>query len=179
MAYSSWIAALAGSAMLASSLPASAQVVRFDPSLTRSASPLMTDVQFRHGGGGVRRLPGNVFGRGGHFGHRGGFGGRRFGYGGGYHHGWRGGRGAAIGAGVAGLAAGALIGGALASGPAYGYGAPGYVVDPNYAAYPGPVYAAPPATAGDASAYCAQRFKSYDPASGTYLGYDGQRHPCP
>ena len=32
---------------------------------------------------------------------------------------------------------------------------------------------------GDATAYCAQRFKSYDPASGTYLGYDGQRHPCP
>jgi hypothetical protein len=24
-----------------------------------------------------------------------------------------------------------------------------------------------------------QRFRSYDPASGTYLGYDGQRHPCP
>jgi hypothetical protein len=24
-----------------------------------------------------------------------------------------------------------------------------------------------------------QRYKSYDPASGTYLGYDGQRHPCP
>jgi BA14K-like protein len=30
---------------------------------------------------------------------------------------------------------------------------------------------------GDAS-YCAQRYRSYDPASGTYLGYDGQRHPC-
>lgn len=28
-------------------------------------------------------------------------------------------------------------------------------------------------------AYCEQRFRSYDPASGTYLGYDGQRHPCP
>jgi hypothetical protein len=28
-------------------------------------------------------------------------------------------------------------------------------------------------------AYCSQRFRSYDPASGTYLGYDGQRHPCP
>jgi len=28
------------------------------------------------------------------------------------------------------------------------------------------------------SAAC-ERFKSYDPASGTYLGYDGQRHPCP
>ena len=29
------------------------------------------------------------------------------------------------------------------------------------------------------NAYCAQRFRSYDPASGTYLGYDGRRHPCP
>jgi hypothetical protein len=28
-------------------------------------------------------------------------------------------------------------------------------------------------------AYCSQRFRSYDPASGTYLGYDGYRHPCP
>src|SRR5665213_2159182 len=27
-------------------------------------------------------------------------------------------------------------------------------------------------------AYCAQRYKSWDPASGTYLGYDGLRHPC-
>jgi hypothetical protein len=26
---------------------------------------------------------------------------------------------------------------------------------------------------------CAQRFHSYDPATGTYLGFDGQRHPCP
>jgi hypothetical protein len=25
---------------------------------------------------------------------------------------------------------------------------------------------------------CAQRFKSYDPASGTYRGYDGKRHAC-
>jgi hypothetical protein len=28
-------------------------------------------------------------------------------------------------------------------------------------------------------AYCMQRYRSYDPASGTYLGYDGLRHPCP
>ncbi len=28
-------------------------------------------------------------------------------------------------------------------------------------------------------AYCMQTYKSYDPQSGTYLGYDGQRHPCP
>lgn len=32
--------------------------------------------------------------------------------------------------------------------------------------------------------YCINRFKSYDanprsPTYGTYLGYDGQRHPCP
>jgi hypothetical protein len=27
--------------------------------------------------------------------------------------------------------------------------------------------------------YCAQRFRSYDPQSMTYLGYDGLRHPCP
>jgi hypothetical protein len=26
--------------------------------------------------------------------------------------------------------------------------------------------------------YCMQRYKSYDPNSGTYLGYDGMRHPC-
>jgi len=31
----------------------------------------------------------------------------------------------------------------------------------------------------DSSAYCAQRFQSYDPSTGTYLGYDGLRHPCP
>lgn len=31
----------------------------------------------------------------------------------------------------------------------------------------------------DAVSYCMQRFRSYDPRSGTYLGYDGLRHPCP
>jgi hypothetical protein len=25
---------------------------------------------------------------------------------------------------------------------------------------------------------CAPRYHSYDPGSGTFLGYDGQRHPC-
>ena len=28
-------------------------------------------------------------------------------------------------------------------------------------------------------AYCARRFRSYDAASGSYLGYDGRRHACP
>jgi hypothetical protein len=27
-------------------------------------------------------------------------------------------------------------------------------------------------------ASCAQRYRSYDPASGTFLGYDGRRHEC-
>lgn len=39
-------------------------------------------------------------------------------------------------------------------------------------------YAAAPAY-DSAVAYCIGRFKSYDPARGTYLGYDGKRHRCP
>ncbi|MEI9803208.1 MAG: BA14K family protein [Pseudolabrys sp.] len=27
--------------------------------------------------------------------------------------------------------------------------------------------------------YCAQRYRSYDPGSMTYLGNDGRRHSCP
>jgi BA14K-like protein len=74
------------------------------------------------------------------------------------HHGY-----SPWGAGIAGFAAGALIGGALAPRP-YGY----YYGEPAYAYAP-----------DDAEAYCEQRFRSYDPRSGTYLGYDGRRHPCP
>jgi BA14K-like protein len=99
--------------------------------------------------------------------------------------------GLAVGAAAAGVATGA----AIAAG-GYGYSDPyygdNYAYDPNY----GDSYAydngatfdagiplatfnqpAPAAVTGDAS-YCAQRYRSYDPASGTYLGYDGQRHPC-
>jgi hypothetical protein len=32
---------------------------------------------------------------------------------------------------------------------------------------------------GGAVGYCMRRFRSYDPRSGTYLGFDGLRHPCP
>jgi hypothetical protein len=99
------------------------------------------------------------------FGHRGGWG--HHGGGWGHHGGWNHRRG---GWGVgAGLAAGALIGGALAARPYYGSGY--YDDDAGY-------YAAVPGGDRD-DAYCSQRFKSYDPASGTYLGYDGLRHPCP
>ena len=30
----------------------------------------------------------------------------------------------------------------------------------------------------EAGGSCAQRFHSFDPSTGTYLGRDGQRHPC-
>jgi hypothetical protein len=101
--------------------------------------------------------------------------------GGGWHGGgWHGGGGGFW----PGAVAGAVVGGAIAAnsyyGPGYGYYGygPGYY-DDSYGYYDG---GAPDAVAvapgGDAS-YCAQRYKSYDPASGTFLGYDGQRHPCP
>lgn len=68
------------------------------------------------------------------------------------------------GGGWGGFAAGAILGGMLAA--------------PYYA--PGPYnYPAPGYYEGDAVRYCMQRFRSYDPSSGTYLGYDGYRHPCP
>lgn len=70
-------------------------------------------------------------------------------------------RGDALAAGALGLAAGAIIGGALAQQQAQA-AAPTYVA-PNQSAV----------------AYCMRRFRSYDPRSGTYLGYDGLRHPCP
>jgi hypothetical protein len=31
----------------------------------------------------------------------------------------------------------------------------------------------------DAIEYCMERYRSYDPESMTYMGFDGERHPCP
>ena len=82
--------------------------------------------------------------------------------------------------------------------PGYAY-APGYTYDtysydPGYAYSPGYTYNQGYTnqgytnqgylnqgytTGGRDDAYCTQRYRSYDPASGTYLGYDGIRHPCP
>ena len=100
---------------------------------------------------------------------------------------WRGrgwGRGWGWGLG-GGLAAGAIIGGALAAPYYYGggyYGGPYYYGGgPHYAA---PAYEVEPGYyeeggGGGGVEYCMRRFRSYDPRSGTYIGYDGQRHPCP
>ena len=90
----------------------------------------------------------------------GGYGGGYGGYGGGYGYGYGA---AALGLGLLG---GAIIGSQYPySDSGYGYGAE-YNVDPQN-------------EGGDSPTYCASRFRSYDPASGTYLGYDGLRHPCP
>ncbi|WP_262297284.1 BA14K family protein [Microvirga sesbaniae] len=109
-------------------------------------------VQYRrYYGGGPRYAERRYYGgRRGYYGPRYGYYGPRY---------YRRDYGSAAAAGAIGLATGAIIGGAIAQSQAQA----------------APTYVAP----GGGSAYCAQRFKSYDPASGTYLGYDGLRHPCP
>src|SRR5438477_529350 len=83
----------------------------------------------------------------------------------------------------------AVGGGALASSyPYYGYGSDyydtgyydtgyydtGYYDDPGFYGDAAVVAAVPAPVGGDdAVAYCMQTYQSYDPASGTYLGYDG------
>jgi hypothetical protein len=70
--------------------------------------------------------------------------------------------GAAVAAGVAGVAAGALIAGAIA----------------NQAAAQ-PALPAPPGTVSPSvAAYCAKKFRSYDPMTGTYLSSNGMRLVC-
>ncbi|HZP78877.1 MAG TPA: BA14K family protein [Pseudolabrys sp.] len=86
---------------------------------------------------------------------------------------WRGHRGSGgVGAGIAaGILGGLILGGIAASQGPYYYG-PGYYYGPPPGYYYGPGYA------GDWMAYCASRYRSFDPASGTYVGYDGRRHYC-
>ena len=97
--------------------------------------------------------------------------------GGGYAGGYRGG-GAGL---IPGVVAGAVIGGAIAAAP-YGYGGPGYYApgyyDDQYVD-DGAAAVAPAPGGDDGAAYCMQTYRSYDPRSGTYIGFDGQRHPCP
>ena len=76
---------------------------------------------------------------------------------------------------IGGIAAGAIIGGAIANANRPYY-APGYYEPAPVYAPPPRVYAAPP---GDAVAYCMQRYRSYRPETGTFIGYDGIERPCP
>jgi hypothetical protein len=95
-------------------------------------------------------------------------GGRHMGGGwrGGHHHHHRGG----------GFFPGFVAGSAIGIGSAF---ASPYYYDDSYGYYDdSPAVEVVPA-GGDDVAYCQQRYRSYDVASGTYLGYDGLRHPCP
>src|SRR5450755_4781363 len=142
------------------------------------------------GGGGVRMgggappmgaAPGPRVSGGGGVAMGGGAPGPRFsggGGGGGYRGGYDGGRRHDHGGGglFPGAVAGALVGGAIASQGYYGPGySPGYY-DDQY--YDDSAVAVAPA-GDDGVAYCMQTYRSYDPQSGTYLGNDGYRHPCP
>lgn len=114
--------------------------------LAPAAGNLVEQVQYRRYGYGPR------------YGYRGGYYGPRYRYN----------RGAAIGAGIAAGAVGALAAGALlAPGPVYAAPAP---------VYPAPAYVTPDA---DAIAYCSRRFRTYDPSTGTYIGNGGVVRACP
>ncbi|MCX8996558.1 BA14K family protein [Rhizobiaceae bacterium BDR2-2] len=110
-------------------------------------------------------------------------------------------RGEAAALGVIGLATGLIVGSAIANGrqndaPVYD----AYPVDPYRHAPPPPAYydadrdyypETPRRYNAQASRvqalepwsrgwydYCADRYRSFDPSSGTYVGYDGNRHFC-
>ncbi|ABE62879.1 conserved hypothetical protein [Nitrobacter hamburgensis X14] len=129
-----------------------------------------------HGGGGHIGRGG---GGGGHISRGGGFGGggRHMAgggwHGGGHHGGWRGGH-------------HHRHSGGFYTGfyPGFGFGvgsafASPYYYDDSYGYYDDSPTVEVVPSSGDDVAYCQQRFKSYDVSSGTYLGYDGKRHPCP
>ena len=113
-----------------------------------------------------------------------------------HHHRHHDDAGVAIAAGVMGLAAGAIIGDALATtGPGPAYPPPAYVPAPGYiSGFPTDYYPpAPKATSGGhhgprwrrACALVAgmepllrQPLPTFDPRTGTYRGYDGHDHFC-
>ncbi|WP_136660268.1 BA14K family protein [Nitratireductor sp. XY-223] len=97
--------------------------------------------------------------------------------------------------GVLGLAAGAIIAGAILSEPPNPAPRPNYYPQPDY--YPqapndyshSPNYYPPAPSSVNTSGtiepwtdewyrYCAQRYRSFDPATGTFRGYDGYDHFC-
>jgi hypothetical protein len=88
-----------------------------------------------------------------------------------------GGHGDAALAGVAGFAVGTLFGHAVAQ-PRYYAPGPVYVAPPPPVVYSTPIYYAPQPWTPGWYAYCARKYESFDPASGTFLGFDGYRHMC-
>jgi len=107
-------------------------------------------------GGGNRYVQNNYYGRGGgYYGRRGG-------------DNWN-----AVGAGLLGFGVGAIVGSALTPREVY-------VAPPPPP--PRPVYTnagyGPPAWTPDWYTYCYSRYRSFNPNSGTFVGYDGYEHFC-
>lgn len=76
------------------------------------------------------------------------------------------GGGGAVAAGVIGFATGAIVGGALAQ-PRY------------YPAYgPGYYYSGVAAWSPAWYSYCSNRYRSFNPHTGMFVGYDGRYHFC-
>lgn len=98
----------------------------------------------------------------------------------------RGNRGAGIAAGIAtGLILGGIIGsqqnyyGGYYGGPPPVYYGPQIFYPPGYyGPVYGPAYRPSYGRPSGWLAYCASRYRSFDPVSGTYRGYDGRRHVC-
>jgi hypothetical protein len=93
-------------------------------------------------------------------------------YGGRYYHDYND---YAVAAGIFGFAAGAVVGAAAA--PRY-YG-PRYYGAPYYGRTPARYYGGVPAPWTPAwYAYCEAKYRSFNPRTGMFLGYDGQYHLC-
>lgn len=90
-----------------------------------------------------------------------------------HHHYHRGGGGNALGAGLLGFGIGAIVGSALT--PREVYVAPPPPPRPTY--YTPAGYGPPPWTP-DWYTYCYSRYRTFDPNSGTFIGYDGYEHFC-
>ena len=84
-----------------------------------------------------------------------------------YHHGGWG-----WGAGLVGFGIGTIVGSALA--PREVYVAP----PPPEAVYYGPAAYGPPTWTPEWYTYCAQRYRSFNPRTGYFMGYDGLPYFC-
>ena len=90
---------------------------------------------------------------------------------------WRGHGGGGVGL-AAGLMTGLIIGGLIAA-PPYYEGPYPYYYPNRYPGYYAPRYVGPIGYGAPGwEAYCFSRYRSFDPISGTYLGYDGVRRYC-
>lgn len=119
---------------------------------------------YSYGGYGSRH---GGYDRHGGYGYRGGYRHGGYGYGYGYGYGRRHHHGDAVAGAIFGLAAGAIIAGA-ASQPRYGN-------SHSSARYNG---YAPEPWSDDWYAYCASKYRSFDPDSGTFQPYRGPRRLC-